>query len=683
MKLWRVRRCCGCFRIFMHGGWRFNLPVICREVIRGRKLICVKNVEHIRKFRIFAAQTIRNKAIMADINIRLSADRVKAKAGDMVRIVATFDKPAYASVNERRETVSYPNLIRTSEKVQGVDIMAEVHWDTTDFIIMTDSSRVPHLNENENTVAAWYHVEVTDEPQDIGAFQYSVGLLSDLHICKANNKDKNSNWWDEDDFRRAMYLLAADKNVKFVASCGDIAEAYTNDDRKHPEATCDADYAEFIEIYDVPYWQVAGLRFFSPLGNHDFKGLYESRYGDDIQGKKNSETSFGYNATVCKRISSIWPNGQHVNSIPDNGRSRIIFDLEKGKDKASGQSDMNFFAYNAYVDLYAKQAGYTGASIWDKSKGGISDEAIRLTKQYVNANWEACKDNLSGFADTGIHGRNAYSKLSYYLKKDNNIYVFLSVDYGDDVWGVNDKWHDRMIHARTIINLNTDDPYIKRMMEYVSDTGYTEADELYNYQYYSPNALVWLKELLEANTDKKVYIFTHHFMPNRVGNGAGLPKDGNWQYADIHPSSEKDAKEGGIYCVGSNALTGIQFWFFTKLLNTYKNVIMFSGHSHISMASGVNFDNHDYDIFRPSVGGKYVYSKSNENPKCESAWCVSLPSASKPRDIVDGQSVRRYEDAEMTVMEVYEKGVKIKGYKVRRDNKDVQELTAERTIKLL
>jgi hypothetical protein len=83
--------------------------------------------------------------------------------------------------------------------------------------------------------------------------------------------------------------------------------------------------------------------------------------------------------------------------------------------------------------------------------------------------------------DGGSHGRNGYSKLNFWMIKENDLFIYLSVDYGNDIWGVKDGWHDRMIHARTIINLNEDDPYIKRMKEYVSDTEYSKADEAYNY----------------------------------------------------------------------------------------------------------------------------------------------------------------------------------------------------------
>ena len=616
-----------------------------------------------------------------DINIKLSADRVSAAAGGKIRIKATFDKLAFASVNERREKAGYQNVMRTAGKVQGIDIEATVHDDTTDFIVMTDANQVPHLNDNQNAVAAWYHITITDspqpqpKPQDLGKYQYSVGLSSDSHISRASN-----DWWDEDDFRRCMDMFVKDQNVKCIMGGGDVAESSTNAYQKHPESVCDVDYKELKEMYDVPYWQVAGLRLFQPLGNHDFYGLFESRAGDTVTGKKNSETTFGYNASVSERISKLWPTGQQINGIVPS-RGRIVFDLESGKSNPIGQADMNFFSYNDYVDLYAKKGGFTG-SVWDSTKGGISDEAIRCAKSYVNSHWDDVKDKLVMWNDSGSHGRNGYSKLNYWLGKGNAIFQFLSVDYGNDVWPINDKWHDRMIHARTIIDINSDDPYIRRLVEYVKDTGYSEADRPYDYQYYSPNTLIWLKELVENNTGKMNILFMHHFVTNRTGNGIGLPKDGNWFYSDIHPSSELDPKEGNIYPVGSNSLTGIEFWFFTKLLNEHKNLLICHGHSHQSFCEE-NFDNHDYQIVPPSAKNKYVYTKASNTPIAESGWTVALPSMSKPRQIVNGQSVRRYQDAEMGIMEIYERGVKIKGYKVRENNKDVNRLLVEKDIQLI
>lgn len=510
-----------------------------------------------------------------------------------------------------------------------------------------------------------------DQTKKLGNYLYSVGLLSDIHMCKANDNvtpnDTSDDWADEEDFKACMKVFVDDKNVKFISSCGDIAESQTNDDKKHPESTAEADYKQFIEMYDVPYWQVEGLRFFSPLGNHDFYGIFESRAGDTITGKKNTECISGYNANVNLRIGN-WITGQQINGIVP-GRGRIVFELEKGKSTANGQADMKFFSFTDYADLYAKKGGYTGSSLWDGNKGGISDAAIKLAKSYVNNNWNSVKDNLTMWNDGGGHGRNGYSKLNYWLRKGNDLFIYLSVDYGNDIWGIKEGWHDRMIHARQIINLNEDDPYIKRMKEYVNDTDYSSADEPYNYQYYSPNTLIWLKEILENNTDKKIYIFSHHFMPNRVGNSNGISQDGGYNYAVISKVGELTST--GIN-KGSNTLTGIEFWFINKLMNLYENVIWFTGHSHISWDVNANIDNHDYEIVSPSKQNAYVYTKANNNPKKISAYNVSLPSMSKPRYLSkDGKSSRMYDDAELGIMEIYDNGVKIKGYKVREKNKNV------------
>lgn len=638
--------------------------------------------------------------------VKFSLPEIKGRAGDIQSIIVEFQKECYCCVHMRTEGAGYKRVYEkfTKKLVYGV-VLVE---DMTDIVISFREDAMAHLDNKDNVGQIWVKVSIikdegSTEPapepapvptkEDLGNYRFSVGLLTDFHICKNNNaipevnNDQNNtpnknNWGDEKDFTRSLDLMVADKNVKCAMSAGDIAEAQTNDGRKHPEATSDADYKEVTDIYDVTYWQKQGLRLFSPLGNHDFKGLFESRYGDKITGQKNTEAIAGYNNSVKERLSNTWPTGQKVNAIVP-GRGRIVFEPEKGKKIGKGQEDMNFFAYNAFVDLYKAESGYGDTSVWDSKKNGISDKAIATTRNYVNNHWEECKDNLSGWNETGLHGRNGYSKLNYWLKKDDDMFIFLSVDYGDDKWGVNDKWHDRMVRARTLIDLKSNDPYVRRLLEYVADTGYSKADEPYNYQYYSVNSLIWLLEIVEHNQDKKLLGFTHHFLPSRSGNGAGCPKDGNWQYADIHHYEEKDPKENGIYALGSNALTGITYWFFDKLLRQHKNLILFTGHSHISWETGINFDNHAYDIIMPVQKNKYVYTKISEYPIEETGWTVALPSMSKPRNIVDGQSVDKYEDAEMGVMEIYDKGVIIKGYKVRENNKDVNKLIVEKVIKLL
>lgn len=317
--------------------------------------------------------------------------------------------------------------------------------------------------------------------------------------------------------------------------------------------------------------------------------------------------------------------------------------------------------------MYKDAAGFSGGLTPTENR--FSDEAIKTMTDYVLAHWDECRDKLSGYYNGYLGMRNAYSKLSFWMRKGNHIFVNLSLDYGDDVWEVNKVWHDRMIHARQILNLDERDPYIRRMLEYVADTDYSEADHPYNYRYYSPNALIWLKEILENNKDKCIHVFMHHPLPHRVGNddpfNGSLPKDGGYSYATINKAGIMTAQ--GINS-GSNTITGIEFHFLNKLGNQFKNVIFYSGHSHISFENAYHFDNHDYPFVKPD-GSAFVYTKASLTPKDGTgAWFVSLPSTSKPRLVVGGSSSRMYADAEMTIVEVYNNGVKIKGYKVKKDN---------------
>lgn len=603
-------------------------------------------------------------------DIRIYGPTIKARAGEKVTLEISFDRPTNSSIHERRESNPYKRIHdQSNSKVHVCEV--EVHEDTTDFIVSTCEKGRPriYMDGSDNDGQVWCHVEVIkDEPEpepveDLGAFRYKVEILNDLHVCKENDgntKDANDDWWDEEDFKAAMNIAANDKDVMSVMSCGDLIESLSP-----KKATPEDDSKDFISIY-TNYWKKYGLRFFAPLGNHDFYGIFESRNGDRIMASRftNYNSIDGSNQSVRNRIQSIWLDGQYVNAIPQ-GTCRMTFELENGKHTIQGQADMNFLAYNGYVSMYAQQAGYDGKLA--PSENRLSDDAVAKTTKYVNDHWEQCKDKLSAW-DTGEGMRSAYSKLNYFLRKDDVMFVFLSVDYGNDGWTVNDKWHDRMIHARTILNLNTDDPYILRMKEYVADTEFSLADVPYSYQYYSPNSLVWLKELIEGNQDKKIFVFMHHYLPNKVGNSVGIPQNGDWQYADI--SKDGVTTSDGTMNKGSNCLTGIEFWFINKLNNLYKNVVWFSGHSHLSWELPGHIDNRDYPIVSPSKGNQYVYTKASNQPVGNAAYSVALPSLSKPRNIVDNKSVRLYDDAEITMMEIYERGIKLKGYKIKKDKKD-------------
>ena len=630
-----------------------------------------------------------------NFSVSLSANKIRAAAGEKVNIGALFDRLVYVAIYERGEVEGWQCIERYKEKMRTVSYDAEVHDDTTLFDIVADPDVIADIKDEFHTVEVAFDVEVVkDEPQpeptptptptpnptpepepepdekDLGNFMFKYGLLGDIHICEDNDDhspgDTNDDWWDEADFKAVMEIYAADPDVKFIENVGDIIESGSP-----KEATPEDDYNVFMDIYNVNYWQVHGMRFFTPVGNHDFYGMYESRYGDTIMPERfTDENSIdGHNRSVKERIGEISIGGQGINGIVP-GRGRIVFDTEDGKEHTSGQGDMNFMAFNSYVEMYQEAAGYTKPIA--PSENRLSDEAIQCMTDYVMNNWDRCKDNLSSWKDGYLGMRNAYSKLNYWMRKGNHIFVNMSVDYGDDIWPINNEWHDRMIHARQIIDLDDRDPYIKRMKEYVADTQYSSADEPYNYRYYSPNALIWLKEIVENNQDKIIHVFNHHFLPHRVGNGDpiddNLPKNGGWSYSEINKAGIMTAQ--GIN-KGSNAPSGIEFWFLNKLGNQFKNVIFYSGHSHISYENSYHFDNRDYPVVSPN-GGTFAYTRDGNTPKEGSgAWFVSIPSLTKPRHIENGSSSRMYQDAEAAFVEVYEKGVKVKCYKIRKDNLDV------------
>ena len=613
---------------------------------------------------------------MNEVNIKMIGPEIRAKAGDVVRLHVEFDRACWSCIHERQSRVGYTRL---DDQQGGSEHTydATIHEDTTNFIISigdpNEGSGRPDLGMNNDIGQMWCPVVVvkddpqpTPEPDDLGEHQFDVGLLSDLHLCVDNDGNTPGNdddWCDEDDLVSAMTIFANDQNIKCVMACGDLIESGSP-----KQATPEDDSKEFLSLYDINFWQIHGLRLFSCLGNHDFYGMYESRYGDCVMPSRftNQNSISGRNESVRDRIADINVSGQGINGIVP-GRGRIVFDTPDGKVHTSGQNDMLFFAYNAYVEMYKDAAGYTDPLAPTENR--FSDEAIRCMRNYVNAHWDELKDSLSGWDHDRQGMRNAYSKLNYYLVKGNNLFVFLSLDYGDDIWQINDKWHDRMIHARTILTLDTADPYIRRMVEYVSDTDYSAADEPYNYQYYSPNTLIWLKEIIEHNQDKKIFVFTHHYLPQKVGNSAGIPIEGDWQYADI--SKAGTLTSAGINR-GSNCLTGIEFHFLNKLNNLYRNVVWFSGHSHLSWQVDGHVDCHDYPIVSPADGKpQYVYTKADRTPTADAAWSVSLPSLSKPRYVDGSTSSRLYEDAEITIMQIYERGIRLLGYKIRLNNQDV------------
>lgn len=143
-------------------------------------------------------------------------------------------------------------------------------------------------------------------------------------------------------------------------------------------------------------------------------------------------------------------------------------------------------------------------------------------------------------------------------------------------------------------------------------------------EFVSEEELQWLYETLEANRDKRCFVFTH-VLPHE--HGVGNPDD-------LYENSGKpllwDINDGGVGQA------------FVNLLKHYKNAILFHGHSHTKL-----------DLQNLAA---------NANCSDENGYrSVHIPSLSVPRDEKNGIMIDVYEESEGYIIEAYEDCIVLKG----------------------
>lgn len=139
-----------------------------------------------------------------------------------------------------------------------------------------------------------------------------------------------------------------------------------------------------------------------------------------------------------------------------------------------------------------------------------------------------------------------------------------------------------------------------------------------NLAIFAPNELQWIYETLEANRNKRCFVFFHVFPWGDCGNAGGLyPHD--------------------LY-------TGTQGSVFQSLMQHYKNATLFHGHSHLK-------------FYLQEIDTKANYS-SNAGYRS-----VHIPSIAVPRDAdATGTGYQViYADSEGYVVDVYENGIHLRG----------------------
>ena len=133
--------------------------------------------------------------------------------------------------------------------------------------------------------------------------------------------------------------------------------------------------------------------------------------------------------------------------------------------------------------------------------------------------------------------------------------------------------------------------------------------------------LQWLYETLEANRNKRCFLFEHIRPTNGCGNALGLY-----------------VREGITDWGGTTGAV------FESLLSHYHNVIFFHGHSHLKLELQAKDRQANYDNIRG----------------CHS---VHIPSLAAPREDVTGDGVAEqvYSATEGYVVDVYKDGVHLRG----------------------
>lgn len=134
---------------------------------------------------------------------------------------------------------------------------------------------------------------------------------------------------------------------------------------------------------------------------------------------------------------------------------------------------------------------------------------------------------------------------------------------------------------------------------------------------FTTEEIQWLYETLEANRNKRCFVFQHVFPWDDSGNA------------------------NNAYAYG-NLFSGTLPTVFQSLMVHYKNVIFFHGHSHMKFYLQELDDKANY---YDGLGYRSVH----------------IPSLAVPRDIIDTSLTDIYADSEGYVVDVYQNGIHLRG----------------------
>ena len=269
----------------------------------------------------------------------------------------------------------------------------------------------------------------------------------------------------------------------------------------------------------------------------------------DVEDKNNSE----YKEDLLNAVDWFEDQGAAFNASTG--------DLCQYKDK-----DLIAFreAYKSTLPLFVAMGNHDYLRIYE-----TKDAAHQVPSGYKDFEdlWDKTVKCLAGGAEVHYFGTSYKDKLNFWFEKNGDLWVFTSVDYGAS--------RERYDVIRAINPLDYDDANVKVMTDYVKDTPYDRTKEQnFDYRFYSPAVLVWVKNLFDANPKKRKFWQMHHFLPSGSGDTLSV-----YRHLRIWPMPTAELISDKFYS-GSNTLCGLEYWFIEKLLRQYLNTICSNGHTH-------------------------------------------------------------------------------------------------------
>ena len=281
-----------------------------------------------------------------------------------------------------------------------------------------------------------------------------------------------------------------------------------------------------------------------------------------------------------KRIGIYNSKGVRVGFIPLGNLSLNLQNKGAKLYSFGALSDVHV-VYSTATEDFQKALTYLNEDVdvvFTCISGDLTDTGTAEQLAQYKAIVDAYSPDTPVYAIAGNHEN--YSNQSTLLEQYTGKPLYYSFEYGNDVFIMCGcySWHN---------------------------------DGVFNNEY-----LQWIYETLEANRNKRCFIFEHVFPWGDSGNPKGL--------------------------YSFDMFSGTKGSVFQSLLKHYKNTVFFHGHSHTKFYLQEDDEKANYS---DALGYKSVH----------------IPSLAVPRDIVNNSLHGIYADSEGYVVDVYENGIHLRG----------------------